>query len=145
MAYGDGSKSGGRKPGSKNRLTLEKLQLRQEAAKKINDALGEDDFKGSAVEFLQACYKMSGFDIEFRKDAAEKVAQYETAKKTEATIEDKTQYVVHMPAPVANLEEWVALHINNGGTPVESETEKAWNERIARLGAASEAKGKTKN
>ena len=42
---------GGRKPGSKNKLTLARLELRQEALRRLNEDLPEDAFDGDAIAY----------------------------------------------------------------------------------------------
>jgi hypothetical protein len=111
MAFSDGTKSGGRARGSKNKFTLAKEQVRAKAAQMMNETI-PDAFKGDGVDFLQAIYKNPEFDFEVRMEAATRASQFERAKKTESTIEDKTNYVVRMPAPVADLDEWKRLHMN---------------------------------
>jgi hypothetical protein len=142
MAYKDGTRSGGRKPGSKNKLTTALKQIRDEAIKKINEDLGPDAFKGDGVAFLQAIYKSPHFDADMRMDAATRASQFERAKKTESTIEDKREYVVRMPAPVASLDEWKKLYMNEPQT-IEPATDAEWAARLAKI--AAEAKDKAKN
>jgi hypothetical protein len=125
MAYADGKKSGGRKAGSKNKLTLALAQMRAEATKKINAELGEDAFKGDAIDFLQAIYKSPHFDPDMRMEAATRASQFERAKKTESMIEDKRSYVVRMPAPVADLDEWMRINMPDNTTPAPSITDWA--------------------
>jgi len=122
---------GGRKPGSKNKLTLAIAKARAEAMKTMNDALGNDAFKGDGVEFLQAVYKNPKFDFEIRMEAATRVAQFERAKKTESMIDDKREFVVRMPQPPKDLEEWRRLHMN--ADPQEEKAEAVLAERIARI------------
>ena len=137
MAYQDGGKSGGRRPGSKNRLTLATAQIRAEAMKTMNDALGADAFKGDGVDFLQAIYKNPKFDFDVRMEAATRASQFERAKKTESMIEDRTHYVVCMPTPAANLDEWKRLHME--------QPEAASVVAAEKIEIGQEAKYKTRN
>jgi hypothetical protein len=146
MAYKDGGKSGGRKPGSKNKLTLALAKMREEAMAKINEELGELAFKGDAVEFLQAIYKSPHFDPDIRLQAAKDVAQFERAKKTETTVEDKTHYIVHMPAPLLpdatrreQAAEWRKLY-GGADTPAEDDARA---EKVA-IAQAQAAENKTR-
>jgi hypothetical protein len=107
---------GGRKPGSKNRLTLAKQKLFEELKQKWNDALPKGAFKGNALELLQYYYKHPDTPPDLAIDCANKAMQFEVPKKSENTHEDKTNYVqriVKMPeqvvgkTPREQLDNWV--------------------------------------
>src|SRR5689334_6081396 len=114
MAFQKGQ--GGRRPGSKNKLTLAKATAFNEAMKRMNDELGDKGFKGDAIEFLQWIYKNPDFDLVTRMDAAKNAAAFERPKKSETTIEDKRETVVRMPTmPTGEtvreqLDNWIKQH-----------------------------------
>ena len=112
---------GGRPKGSKNKLTLEKLQMREEALRRLNDELPEDAFKGDAIEFFQRIYKDNSFDPQLRLDAAAKLAAIE---RKEANPDSAPKYVVVMPMPVKDLEEWKARYMQETGAPADEYHEK---------------------
>lgn len=135
MGSQGGPKTGGRKPGSKNKLTLAKLELRQQAVALLNAEAGPDAFKGDGVDFLQAVYRSPNFDFEVRMEAATRAAAFERAKKTESTIDDKRQYVVRMPNAPADLEAWKA---QQDDTP---QPDEKWTpERLEQIRLAAQAK-----
>ncbi len=84
MAHG--FKSGGRKPGSKNKRTEELQAAADSAAKQIAEALGEA-FEGDAHAFLMAVYKDMSRPVELRIDAAKAAIRFE--KPLLASIEAK--------------------------------------------------------
>ena len=94
---------GGRRPGSKNKLTLARLELRQEALRRLNEDLPEDAFDGDAIALFQRIYKDPNFDPELRLEAAAKIAQFE---RKDAAPETEPRYVCVMPLPVKDLAEW---------------------------------------
>jgi hypothetical protein len=94
---------GGRKPGSKNKLTLAKAAARAEAMKMLNESLPADAFDGDAIALFQRIYRDPTFDAELRLEAAAKIAQFE---RKESTTAEQQRYVVVMPLPVNSLEEW---------------------------------------
>ena len=66
-----GRKTGGRKPGSRNRRTLAMEAQAQANAQKIEEALGTDAaFAGDAHALLMAVYKNEQMPMEIRLDAA---------------------------------------------------------------------------
>ena len=118
---------GGRKPGSKNKLTLARLQMREEALRRLNEDLPADAFDGDAIAFFQRIYRDPNFDPQLRLDAAAKIAAFERKDSTE----DKPQYVAVMPMPVKNLDEWKALYME--AKPDASPEDVAWHEKIAKV------------
>jgi len=108
---------GGRKPGSKNKLTLARQQLRQEALRRLNEDLPEDAFDGDAIALFQRIYKDPGFDPELRLEAAAKIAQFE---RKEPSPDAAPKYVAVMPPALPGkdshqqLAVWWALY---GETP----------------------------
>ena len=137
MSYANGKKSGGRKPSSKNKLTLAKLQMRKEAMRRINEDLGPNAFKGDSIDFLQQIYKSPNFDMEIRMDAATRASQFERAKKSKSAINDqKINYVVHMPTPLATgsqheqMAEWKERYKDmDGSQPADDTTGAAQADR----------------
>jgi hypothetical protein len=122
-------------------LTLLKAKLRADAVKTMNDALGDDAFKGSdGVEFLQAIYRNPAFDFEIRMEAATRAAPFERAKKTESVIDDKRHYVARMPEPVKDLEEWKRLYMEEEPTPADAAAEAEWTEKLKTFAAGAAAK-----
>ena len=94
---------GGRPPGAKNKLTLARMQLRQEALRRLNEDLPEDAFDGDAIALFQRIYRDPNFDPELRLEAAAKIAAFE---RKDATPEAEPRYVAIMPLPVKDLNEW---------------------------------------
>jgi hypothetical protein len=137
MAYKDGGKSGGRKPGSKNKLTLALLEVREQAVAKLNEALGADAFKGDAIEFLQHVYKSPHFDFQTRMEAATRVSQFERAKKSETMIDDNVRYVVRMPDPVDTVAEWRA---REDASIKDVAQDDEWQQRITKIEHEATAK-----
>ena len=136
MAYKDGAKSGGRKPGSKNKLTLSIAQLRAKAVQTMNDALGDRAFKGDGVDFLQAIYKNPEFDFDVRMEAATRASKFERATKTESMIDDKREYIVRMPEPPKDMDDWTRRYLSaddKKGATADAE----FAERIARIAASA--------
>jgi hypothetical protein len=117
---------GGRKKGSKNKLTLAKMQMREEALRRLNEELPEDAFKGDAIEFFQRIYKDNSFDPQLRLDAAAKLAAIE---RKEANPDSAPKYVVVMPMPVKDLDEWRALYME--AKPDASPEDVEYHERLA--------------
>lgn len=94
---------GGRKKGSKNKLTLARLQMREEALRRLNEELPEDSFKGDSIQFFQRIYRDPNFDPQLRLEAAARLAQFE---RKEASPDSEPRYVAIMPWPVRDLDEW---------------------------------------
>jgi hypothetical protein len=132
MAYKDGSKSGGRAPGSKNKLTLAKARIRAEAMAKIGEE-HPDAFKGQPLDFLLEIMRSPDFDPDMRMEAATRAAQYVHAKKSESTIDDKRNYIVQMPAPISGAtrqEQAAEWRRQYGGADTAAEDD-AWAEKLA--------------
>jgi hypothetical protein len=106
-----GVKTGGRKPGSKNKRTAELEAATERAAKMISDALGEV-FDGDAHAFLMAVYKDMGRPIETRIDAAKAAIRFE--KPSLAALEAKTEvvhrYVADVPEIAKTVDQWQKQH-----------------------------------
>ena len=119
---------GGRKKGSKNKLTLAKMQMREEALRRLNDELPEDAFKGDAIEFFQRIYKDNSFDPQLRLDAAAKLAAIE---RKEANPDSAPKYVAVMPWPVADMDEWKRLYMEKA--PNADPNEAAWLQGVAKI------------
>lgn len=106
-----GFKSGGRKPGSKNKRTKE-LQAEQE---KLADRLGEiiaDPFEGDAHALLVCIYKDQSRDIALRMEAAKAAIRFEKpalgAIETGPEVLDR--YVARVPVKAESTEAWQRLH-----------------------------------
>jgi hypothetical protein len=106
-----GVKTGGRKPGSKNKRTVELAAAAENAAQAIAQALGEV-FEGDAHAFLMAVYKDMTRPIETRIDAAKAAIRFE--KPTLATLDSKTEvvhrYVADVPEVAATVDQWHKQH-----------------------------------
>ena len=107
-----GYKTGGRKPGSKNKRTLEIEQATEGAAEMIARALGLDAFEGDAHSFLMAVYKNLKIPVDLRVDAAKAAIRFE--KPALGQIESKSEiihrYVARLPEKAANTEQWQEQH-----------------------------------
>jgi hypothetical protein len=125
MAHADGTKSGGKMKGSRNKSTLAKLAAIQEAANAMKNPDGSDVFQGDAYALLVAIYKNEIFPIDVRMQAAKEAAQYERPRLSavDNTIHEPGKYIVRMPSAVGSLEEWGRM-----AAPVFVEAEKAENE-----------------
>ena len=106
MAFKKGE--GGRPPGAKNKLTLARMQLRQEALRRLNEDLPEDAFDGDAIALFQRIYRDPNFDPELRLEAAAKIAAFE---RKDATPDAEPKYVAIMPLPVKDLSDWRRLYM----------------------------------
>ena len=124
---------GGRKPGSKNKLTLARLELRQEALRRLNEDLPEDAFDGDAIALFQRIYKDPNFDPELRLEAAAKIAQF---GRKDAAPEAEPRYVAVMPWPVKDLNECKQKYMEVA--PDADPNEAAWLEKIASIALANE-------
>src|SRR5690348_10261439 len=71
-----GRKTGGRKPGSKNRRTKDLEAATAETVSKIEEALG-DPFDGDAHALLVALYKDKTRPVELRLEAAKAAIRFE--------------------------------------------------------------------
>jgi hypothetical protein len=127
MAFKKGE--GGRPKGSKNKLTLARLQLRQEALRRLNEDLPEDAFRGDAIELFQRVYRDPNFDPQLRLDAAAKIAAFE---RKESGTETAPRYVAIMPIPVKDLDEWRQRYMDVA--PNTDPAEMEWLERVAKAG-----------
>ena len=124
---------GGRKPGSKNKLTLARLELRQEALRRLNEDLPEDAFDGDAIALFQRIYKDPNFDPELRLEVAAKIAQFE---RKDAAPDTEPRYVCIMPPPIPNLEAWKRRYMED--VPNASPEDQAWAERVAKAALKAE-------
>ncbi len=95
-----GIKTGGRKPGVKNKRTLARECAQAETAAKIEAALGDEAFQGDAHAFLVAVYKDLTQRIEIRIDAAKAAIGYEKPKL--AALDAKVESNVSL-AELVNL------------------------------------------
>jgi hypothetical protein len=132
MAYKDGTKSGGKKKGSKNKSTLARLAAIEEASKKIASTDGSGVFPGDAQALLAVIYKTESFPLDVRMRAAEMANTRErpALQSVDSNIKDQRTYVVEMPAPVKDLDEWKRLH---AAPAPDSEADAEWNQRLARI------------
>lgn len=106
-----GVKTGGRKPGSKNKRTTELDAAAKAAAEAISQALGRA-FEGDAHAFLMAVYKNDAYPVDVRIDAAKAAIRFE--KPTLASLEAKTEvvhrYVADVPEVAATVDQWHKQH-----------------------------------
>jgi hypothetical protein len=106
-----GFKTGGRKPGSKNRRTAELEAATETAARTISEALGTA-FEGDAHAFLMAVYKNEANPIDIRIDAAKAAIRFE--KPSLAALEAKTEivhrFVARLPNKAENPVKWQQQH-----------------------------------
>lgn len=106
-----GFKTGGRKPGSKNKRTEELQAAADSAAKQISEALGVA-FEGDAHAFLMAVYKDMSRPVELRIDAAKAAIRFE--KPSLASLEAKTEvthrYVARVPNKAETPDTWQQQH-----------------------------------
>lgn len=102
-----GFKTGGRKPGSKNRRTAKLETAMAEAEAEISAALGEP-FNGDAHALLMAIYKNPAQPIELRIDAAKAAIRFE--KPSLASLEAKSEivhrYVARVPEKATDTQAW---------------------------------------
>jgi hypothetical protein len=108
-----GRKTGGRKPGSKNKRTLAMQAQAQETAEKIKEALGTDAaFAGDAHALLMAVYKNEQMPMEMRLDAAKSAVRYE--KPALSSVDQKgdtaPRYIAYLPQVSTTPEEWLSQH-----------------------------------
>jgi hypothetical protein len=124
MAYKDGSKSGGRRAGTPNRKTEERQERAKRAAEEMIRMRGDVGiFSGSSHEFLMSLYQDLAMPVELRADAAKAALRYEAPNTETAaylvitdkdleqiefppTADGRPRYLVRMPAPVKDLDEW---------------------------------------
>jgi hypothetical protein len=112
-----GFKTGGRKPGSKNRRTEELQAAAENAAQTISEVLGTA-FDGDAHALLMAIYKDLSQPVELRIDAAKAAIRFE--KPTLASLEAKTElihrYVARLPEKAKSTETWQQENAPNPNT-----------------------------
>lgn len=75
-----GRKTGGRKKGTPNRITVERQAAVDHASEQIGEALGPASFEGDAHAMLMAVYKDARQPLVLRIDAAGKAIGYEKPK-----------------------------------------------------------------
>lgn len=104
-----GVKTGGRKPGSRNKRTLEMQKAAEDAAARIAASLGDDVFDGDAHALLMCVYKDGQRPIDIRIEAAKAAVKYEKPALQAVTLEgDVTQrFVSQKPM---SPEDWAAKH-----------------------------------
>jgi hypothetical protein len=109
----------GRKRGTPNRRTVLDREEAKEAAKKIAAAAGIKLEDIDAHSLLQLFYRCEDFSPRFRKECAAEALKYE--KPALSAMDSKTtetvNYVVEMPAPVNDLNEWMRMHRNDTSKP----------------------------
>jgi hypothetical protein len=105
MAHG--FKSGGRKPGSKNRRTAELQEAAKTAAQQISEAL-DCPFSGDAHALLMAVYKDQSKPMELRLDAAKAAIRFEkpSLSSIDSTGELVHRYVARLPSKASSTDEW---------------------------------------
>jgi hypothetical protein len=80
MPKGGARPGAGRKPGVKNKRTVEREQKAQEVAAAITVALGTEAFEGDALAYMQFIYKNPTISPDMRLDAAKSAAPFERPK-----------------------------------------------------------------
>jgi hypothetical protein len=107
-----GRKTGGRKPGGKNKRTLELEAKARAAADQISEALGNAAFDGDAHALLMTVYKDETQPIELRLDAAKAALRFE--KPALASVDQKglapTNYVAYLPQPMSTPDDWLKAY-----------------------------------
>jgi len=109
----------------------------QGGGKHWNGALPENAFRGNALELIQYFYKHPDTDPLFAVECASKAMQFEVPKKSEATIDDKREYIVRMPEPGNDMVEWLKKF---GKIGTDLATDKEFADCIARAKAEAEEK-----
>lgn len=106
-----GYKTGGRKPGSKNKRTADLEAATAETIEKIEAALGEA-FAGDAHTLLVATYKDKSLPLETRIDAAKAAIRFEkpALSNVEAKNEHVHRYVARLPEKAKTTEQWQQQH-----------------------------------
>jgi hypothetical protein len=106
-----GRKTGGRKPGSRNKRTQERMAAINAAAAKIEKALAEP-FTGDAHALLMSVYKDGRAPIELRLAAAKAAIGYEKPKLSSigGTGEAVKQAIVRVPPKAKDADEWLKLY-----------------------------------
>jgi hypothetical protein len=141
MAHKDGSRSGGRRPGSLNRKTKVRIEATRRAAEAMANQDGSGVFAGDAHALLMAMYKNESFTPEFRAHCAGMALKFEkpALQAVDSTVREERPYVVAMmPAPVESLEEWKRLYMNGDNTPTAEG--QALEERFKSIAAEAQTK-----
>jgi hypothetical protein len=114
MPFKDGTKSGGRKKGTPNKRTVLDREEAKEAAKRIAAAAGLKIEDIDAHTLLQLFYRCEEFSPRFRKECAAEALKYEkpALSSMDSRSTEQVQYVVEMPPPVNDLEEWNRLYMS---------------------------------
>lgn len=102
-----GFKTGGRKPGSRNKRTLNVEAL----TAKVEQSLAEP-FEGDAHALLMLIYKDKTRDIELRIDAAKAAIRFEKPAlgHIESKNEHTVRYVARVPSKAKTTQEWQQQH-----------------------------------
>lgn len=107
-----GFKTGGRKPGSKNKRTAEREAATEELVVQLSEALGVAAFSGDAHALLVMVYKNETLPIDMRIDAAKAAIRFE--KPTLGVVESGPnaleRYVARVPNKAATPDEWQEQH-----------------------------------
>ena len=124
MAHKDGSKSGGRQRGTRNRRTVERERMAKEAAEQMIKMRGGVLFEGNSHAFLMSIYQNEAMPVDLRADAAKAALRFEVPNTDQVPyliITDKNleqidfedgppRFLVRMPTPVKDLDEWRAKY-----------------------------------
>jgi hypothetical protein len=107
-----GRKTGGRKPGSKNKRTTKLEQAAAGVAEIVAKALGIDAFEGDAHAFLMLIYKNQKMPVELRIDAAKAAVRYEKPALASHEVKNETtvRYVARVPNKVETSIGWQQQH-----------------------------------
>jgi hypothetical protein len=141
MAYKDGTKSGGKKKGSRNKKTILRIEQMKLAAEKMANEDGSRVFAGDAHALLMTCYKNEDLPIEFRARCAEAALKFEkpALQAVDSSITERRQYVVEMPAQPATLDDWMRVHARNTLEKSDNQ-DPTWEEKLKRIRAEVQAK-----
>lgn len=106
-----GFKTGGRKPGAKNKRTLLLESAAREIIENASKIIGAEAFEGDAHAFLILIYKNPGLPLDLRVDAAKAAIRFEkpalTAVDARGTFEAIHYAMSDEPPSEA---EWTAQH-----------------------------------
>jgi hypothetical protein len=123
-----------------NRKTKARIEATRRAAEAMANQDGSGVFAGDAHALLMAMYKNESFTPEFRAHCAGMALKFEkpALQAVDTTVEDRRHYVVHMPMPVKDLDEWKRLYMNGDNNAPTAE-ERALEERFKSIAAEAQA------
>jgi hypothetical protein len=116
----------GRKKGTPNKRTVLDREEAREAAKRIAAKAGLKVQDIDAHTLLKLFYQCEEFTPRFRKECAAEALKYE--KPALSAMDSKTtetvNYVVEMPPPVKDLNEWMRMHMHDASKPNDDRAER---------------------